>query len=294
MKNDLLYNYDIDIEHLNEFEGGAYFYLNDVKYYFVKCNRAAEDVNMLYRFLKGVINQYHEIVVNKFGQIFTSENYVLLIIKGGEMLDVDLIDIVNNHIEIVGNLSLGRYNWALLWGEKVDYLEYQVSELAGKYKIVRSSFSYYAGLAENAIEYFNMVDKSGMKVYLQQKKIYYKNKMINYYNPLGLVADYSVREMAEYIKACFFNGEEIFDEICRVVNLSFLSESEYNLLFCRLLYPNYYFDEIGKIFEEKKEEEQILKYISKVADYEKFLGDVFQLFSGKCRMIELDWLIKRL
>ena len=49
--------------------------------------------------------------------------------------------------------KLYRNSWASLWSAKLDYFEYQVSELGKDKPLILDSFSYYLGLGENAISY---------------------------------------------------------------------------------------------------------------------------------------------
>ena len=77
-----------------------------------------------------------------------------------------------------------------------------------------------------------------------------------------------------------------------MVNKNILSEREYNLLFARLLYSTYYFDQIDKIINTNDNEEKLLKYIEKINDFESFINKIFKLFQTRAKLIKIDWLIK--
>lgn len=297
MKNLLLYNYNIDVENIKKIDSQKYyFYIDYNKYYLIEFNRVLKDIEDIYELLKNNINNYHFIIKNKFGQIFTNDNgknYILLKINIPENNEIDIFDILNNQIIVDNNkYKLQRNNWSNLWSDKIDYLEYQISELSKSHPIIIKSFSYYVGLAENAIEYYNLIDTKNAITKLSQRRIFYPNIALNYYNPLNLVLDYRVREIAEYIKTSFFEGENKIKEIETVVAKNNLNSTELNLLFARLLYPSYYFDTIEKILEHHENDDILIKYTEKCEDYEKFLNQIYHIAAKYAQMIKINWLIK--
>ena len=299
MKNLLLYNYNIDTNDLIKVNDDiSSFYIDYNKYYFIKFKRVEKDIENIYSELNKKINKYHYIIKNKYGNIFTKDNdnsYILIKINGPENNEINLADIIESQIIVSNNsnIDLKRDNWGELWSEKVDYLEYQISELSKNHPTVIKTFSYYVGLAENAIEYFNMLDRKNIVLTYAQRRIKYPNVSKNYYNPLNLIVDYRVREIGEYIKSNFFENNDVFSELKMLANQNILNPLEYNLLYARLLYPSYYFDDINKILEHEESDDILIKYVDKANNYEKFLKKVYFLFSEKCQMIKIGWLIDR-
>lgn len=51
--------------------------------------------------------------------------------------------------------KLDKSSWSTYWEQKIDYFEYQFSSLASKYPLLDESFSFYIGLWENAVSYYN-------------------------------------------------------------------------------------------------------------------------------------------
>ena len=79
-----------------------------------------------------------------------------------EQKEYDLFDIINFQREYTATnkvVSLYQNDWGNLWSSKVDYLEYQMSELGKNFPTLLNSFSYYVGLAENAISYVNSLNR---------------------------------------------------------------------------------------------------------------------------------------
>lgn len=299
MKNLIAFYYNLNVEDLVNVEDGIFsFYVNYVKYYFFKPIRPVDDIEEIFKIVNSTPNSYHQIIINKMGNILTEyekDKYILLKIIGSENSLIDINDVINDIIPVKDNKHLlNRYNWSSLWENKIDYLEYQVSELSTNYKIITRSFSYYVGLAENAIMYFNMLNPKGENVVLARRRINYPTIRLNYLNPLNIIVDYKVRDIAEYLKVNFFNGEDTISEVDQLISKNVLSPLDYNLLFCRLIYPSYYFDDMQKVLEKSESENILIKYIERIDEYEDFLNKVFFKFSKKCSMIKIDWLIKNI
>lgn len=298
MKNTLFYNYNLTVDNLTSLENGDYsFYIDYEKYYFKKITRPKEDIEELSNIIKEYPLKFHYLFYNRFNSLFSEHDgnfYCLMKLNSPEHVEIDLNEILKNEIIFEGKKSkLDRTDWSELWSEKIDYLEYQVSELGNNHPIVRQSFSYYVGLAENAITYFNMLKPINAKTALVHRRISYPAYALDFYNPLDLIVDYRVRNISSYLKSNFFNNIDVLPEIDSLINKNIFTPLEYNLLFARLLYPGYYFDKIHKILEDDLNEEVLLKYIDKASEYENFLNEVFNKFSTKSSMIKINWLIKR-
>src|SRR5699024_9169729 len=142
------------------------------------------------------------------------------------------------------NSKLYRNNWENLWMQKVDYFEYQIRELGLDKQVIKNSFSYYIGLAENAISYVHNVKlkyPSQGTIVLSHRRIFYPNYKLNYLNPLSFIFDLEVRDIAEYLKAMFFSEDdesEVLEELKSFLKIKRLTIYEYNMLYARLLYPS--------------------------------------------------------
>ena len=196
------------------------------------------------------------------------------------------------------NKYMYRNNWAELWSSKVDYFEYQVNELGHNKSIVLNSFSYYVGLAENAISIVNNVNlkysQEENNISLSHKRIRYPNMEIDYYNPLNFIFDLKVRDIAEYIKSIFFYTDR--ESTLRVIknNLEDINFNNYdvNMFYARLLYPSYYFDIYEKVIEGDNEE-KLLDIIRKNRDYEIFLKQLYYLLEQRYQLEKIDWIVNK-
>ena len=163
-----------------------------------------------------------------------------------------------------------RVNWKELWEEKLDYYEYQMSELGLKYKKLRESFSYYSGLCECAIGLLNYTSNE-VAMYATYKR--------------GKVMDSVTRDIAEYIKYEFFyNNNEV------QVGELYLTDDEYLLLMARLLYPSYYFDAYDNIMSGNIAENEIDNIIKKSDSFESLLKKLYKFIKQRSNIPNIDWL----
>ncbi len=158
--------------------------------------------------------------------------------------------------------------------------------IKNKYPIINNSVNYYIGFAENAIAYFNMLNLSNIPLYLAHRRITKEN----IYNPVELVIDYKVRDLAEYIKWEFFYNNKMIIEIENIINKVSLDNIDYLLLYIRLLYPSYYFDLYDQVINNNVSEDKINKIIKLSSLYEKLLNRVYLIIRNKTNIISIPWL----
>ena len=195
--------------------------------------------------------------------------------------------------------NLYRNNWGTLWSEKIDYFEYQVRELSIEKDVVKNSFSYYVGMAENAISYVNNTNmkygRDAYQIVLSHRRVFYPNYKLNYLNPLSFVFDLEVRDIAEYLKAMFFKKDVGFclDELSSYLKIRHLSFYEYQMLYARLLYPTYYFDVYESVMNKNCDEEELINIIKKCDCYEEFLKKAYLEISKYAKIDKVEWIINQ-
>ncbi len=306
MKETIKYYYNIDVQNIEEKDGKYFFRYQNQDFFFVFFNRNLDELDDILKCCtnmreKGIVA--HNIIVNINGEVLTkvnNYNYILMSVnKFSE--EYDIFDIVNisNKLTLNNQSSrLYRNNWSLLWSEKMDYFEYQIRELGLEKKIIQESFSYYLGLAENAISYVNNTNLKyspiNSLITLSHRRIFYPNYKINFLNPLSFIFDLEVRDIAEYLKAMFFsnqNDEDVLEELKCFLQIKKLTPYEYSMLFARLLYPSYYFDLYDAIMNHDESEEKLISIIAKVDDFELFLKEAYLEISKYASIDKINWLI---
>ena len=235
----------------------------------------------------------NEIIFNKDGEIVSNYNniqYILMRIYVNEKKKITLNEI--NYLANMWIVKNRNINWAILWERKIDYLEKLINENGKKYPIITDSFNYFVGMAENAISYYNNITfTEDYYCVVSHKKIRFNDTAQVIYNPLNIILDYRVRDIAEYIKNAFFIGnKDIFNEIDLYLRNVQLKQIDIKLLVSRLLYPSFYFELYSDILIDNKNEKIILNIIDKLDEYELFLGRIIHHFHELYGIDEIVWL----
>lgn len=307
MKETLEYYYGLDIESIEELDGKYHFKIENQDYFFVFYNRGIEElediINVSNEMVKKGIN-VHKILINRNNSFLTKVgeyNYILFAVSNLSE-EYDIFDMVKISEKLVLNnnkSNLYRNNWGTLWSEKIDYFEYQVRELSIEKDVVKNSFSYYIGMAENAISYVNNTNMKyggdAYRIVLSHRRVFYPNYKLNYLNPLSFVFDLEVRDIAEYLKAMFFKKDISFclDELSSYLKIRHLSLYEYQMLYARLLYPTYYFDVYESVMNKNGDEEELVNIIKKCDSYEEFLKNAYLEISKYAKIDKIEWIINQ-
>ena len=255
--------------------------------------------NNIYTINKELTNNtlMSEIILNKDKNIITTYhniNYILLKINCNINKDITLEEIdYLSKVKIVNN---NKSNWGLLWSKKIDYLEELISENGKKYPQVVNSFNYFIGLSENAISYYNNIDiDNNMMYYISHKVLRPTDKVDSLYNPLNIIYDYRVRDVAEYIKNSFWtDNHNIYNELNNYLYKNNLSLNEVKLLISRILFPSFYFDLYEDIFNYNKDEKILNNIISRIDEYEEYLNSIIIYFKRFYPIDEIEWLKKKI
>ncbi len=288
-----------------------YYILYDVNnhtYFFTRYNRDEKDLNELLPILNELEKlgrKVHIIIPTKENHYLVNvENkvYILLEIRGLLTEKFNIYDIlIDNDRYALNPIIKSKYqnNWADLWSKKIDYYEYQIRELGKDKEEIIKSFSYFIGLAENAIAYVNMafLDNENLKemgnIVLAHRRVGYPNLRINYYNPLSFIVDYEVRDIAGFVKSAFFAGVDALDILDNFLKYRKINTLEAKLLYARILYPSYYFDVYEDDIIDDKEIDKVVEITSNIPELENFLVDVYYLINKYVVIPSIDWLIKK-
>lgn len=305
MKNVINYYYNLNPNKINKIFNYYYFYLNNELYFFIIYTRKEEDLNDIYNFNQTLIANnilVNEIINNKNNTIITIANripYILVKLQINQNKDIKLPEISYlSNLKIRYPQNLMRSNWANLWTNKIDYLEYQLEQNYQKYPILAESFNYFIGLAENAISYLNTTittlkpEKNDIGV-ISHDTISIEDTIYSLYNPLNIIIDHKSRDLAEYIKISFFKDNyKIFDELDEYFKHNYFSFYGINLLIARILYPSFYFELYDSIINKELNESAILKITSRINEYENYLQEIFNYFHKFYNIKDINWLKK--
>lgn len=298
MKNWISYFYGINIDDIHQVKNRYKFKYNNSNYVLEKISVENEEnltdkVNEVYRFsLYLLFNGFicNEIIINVNNEVITYiENQAFVLMKTFNNFEsVITFDDLNNSIVRIDNIEIVKKqnDWKKLWSNKIDYFEYQISELGLKFPLIRESFSYFVGLTENGISLLNFVKNNDL--YLTHKRINTHSTYYDLYNPFNMILDTKVRDICDYFKDIFINDKEM--HIRDYIEKNQLTENEKQLFFIRMLYPSFYFD----VYEEVMsgiEEDKIKELINKIDNYELLLTELLDYMNQNKMIIpNIEWL----
>lgn len=307
MKNTIMYYYDLEPKNIHQNGKKYFFYIDEEKYYFVPFTRPLEEVEAIYSLNQEMIKRnilVHEIILNKHHEVISMYNetpfllYKLSICEKGCLKLSDLHSLSKNSYAMPYHSILEKTDWSGLWTRKIDYIEYQITQVGKNYPIIRESISYFIGLAETAISYINDTKREVNptqidNVVLSHRRIGRNMDMYDFYNPLNIIADHKVRDLAEYIKCSFFESKFKIEELEEYFKYNTFSLYGYQMLLGRLLFPTFYFDLYEKIMAQKENEKKILEIINKIDDYQDFLQEMYFFIRERSMIKEIAWIIKK-
>ena len=301
MNNFIKFFYNMKVTNTNLIDNYYEFNYNNNYYRLYITNEGYNiyNYNNIYNNNKELINNtlMSEVILNKDKNIITTYNninYILLKINCNINKNITLEEIdYLSKTKIVNNI---KSNWGLLWSKKIDYLENLISENGKKYPQVVNSFNYFVGMSENAISYYNNIEiDNNMMYYISHKVLRPTDKVDSLYNPLNIIYDYRVRDVAEYIKNSFWtDNHNIYNELNNYLYKNNLSLNEVKLLISRVLFPSFYFDMYEEIFNYNKEEKILNNIINRIDEYEEYLDSIIIYFKKFYPLDEIEWLKKKI
>ncbi len=296
MKNVINYYYHLNFEDIHQNDLYYKFTVGDSLYYFMLYRRNIEEVNDIYEVSNILINNNiycHQIIPNINNQILTfvnGEAYILLKVFYSSDRKIKLDDIIyfsNKTLGIKNKSSLNRDDWKNLWSNKIDYFEYQVNKLGKKYPLIRDSFSYFVGIAENAICLLNEVNNYDM-FSVSHQRIKKDYTIFELYNPLNFIIDVRIRDACEYFKSSF--NENTFEQIKWYIYYNKLTINECLMFFSRMMFPTFYFDIYEDIINNGGDEKLLIPIIDNIPMYENTLKKLYLYLRSLFNMPDIEWL----
>ena len=268
--------YVIDINEKIEHDEGIIFFLDGEKFYFVKHdfdNSYLLELNDLVLQLKRKYIYLHDFIFNKYGNI-DSDGYCLMKLNCFDdvVTEYELKKFYSNY-ELSEEVYKNFVAIDKLWYKKIDYIEYQLSELSDN-SVVNYSCDYYIGISEMLLQFLSnfFIEKPDRYLGLCHRRL--KDfKTIEFYNPLNVVFDVYVRDLALYVKS-----SKDYEYLENYLNQGNISTYLYYYLFVRLLLPSEYFNLLEEVLVDKKDNYQLIELINSVGEYEEFILNVCGIF----------------
>ncbi|MBR1417268.1 MAG: hypothetical protein IJ572_05615 [Bacilli bacterium] len=300
MNNILKYYYNF--KNIEIFPIDSNYLIMDEKNYTYLFYKIDKNINI--NFILNILNKirkpnyYGNLILNTLKNYiskYEDNNYILIEIKGIINEEITLNDLINNNIKYryLGNEK--NINLIDLWSKKIDYLEYQISQLSKNKQEVLNTFTFYSGLAENAISFLNVnkINYNNTHKTLTHTRISCNPLVLDYYNPVNILIDYDIRDYAEYIKSKVLKNDDILKDIIYILDNASLSIDDVKLFYARLMFPTLYFDLIEDILLNNIEEKEIDPYIENIERYINMLKDTYLEIKKRGIYIDIpDWIKK--
>ena len=272
MENILNYYYDINVIDIKKYD---YYYLitsdEEEEYLFNEIINI-DELKEIIDYLNNTNMLYHLLMLTKEQNItitYNDKEYALFKVRDNDNLNIfSFSNLITN----------GKCIWGTLWSNRVDYYLEQLKEVVDINEI-KYAMDYYISLAEIAISYFNNLEeiyKSSELTYTISHHIT-SSPVTKYelYNPSNMCKDLIVRDVAEYIKASFFEDILTNNEILNLIDNINLNEALANYLLVRLIYPSYMFKIYDKYIETKEIDRKFYEYMKKSREYEHLLANIY-------------------
>jgi spore coat protein YutH len=209
--------------------------------------------------------------------------------------------------------------WPLLWINRVDEMHNTYSEVSARKQkndfdhLFLTTFPYYEGLAENAIQYITdyQLERGPKGIgsaaicydrFSERSWIRSSNSFIKL--PVGWVIDSPMRDVAECIREKIYQPQFRNDEILNLIDdyekVKPLSKGAWRLLYGRLLFPTQYFDTVEGHYKNERDigKELYVRRFTDLISYEKqneyFLKSFFRSIGLPVRELNIpivDWLV---
>lgn len=298
MKNIIEFYYNLSPEDIKQNNNNYYFKINNNNYIFKEYTiniSLIEDITKLNIYLNNYLNT-NKIIPNKYNNPLTkiNDNYYILILLSNKN-NINLTTISKFSLIPPPDIkSLERNNWQILWSNMIDYYETQIGENSKKYPLIRESFDYFIGLAENAISYLTYTKKETPKTIYDNKVLSHNNLYHSLDDPLNIIIDHKSRDLAEYIKLSFFdNNKNIFQELDNYFYYHKYSDYGIRVLFSRILYPSFYFKAYNDIIQGIAKEKELNNIINNIDKYEIYIYNIYIYLKKYSNLPPIEWLKKR-
>jgi len=301
MKNAINYYYNLkptEIHQINKIYKFRISNNNYILYPYKRRIQELQDIYELHMYINSIGIYCHKIILNNNEQILTyinDEPYVLLLTQteNRKITIKDIMLLSNIPLNDAKFNKIKRISWNKLWSDKIDYIEYQISQFGKKYTLIRESSDYYIGIVENCISLItNMKEDININT-VSHSRVNKETTLDEFYNPLNFIVDNRIRDISEYLKSDITKEKDIIPYIQNYIYQNKLNIREIMLFFIRIIYPSFYLDTCEKILDKKIEENALLEIIKDTQKYETNIKKIYNYLKTIVEMPEIEWITKK-
>ena len=298
MKNAIRYFYNLEPSNIHQYKKEYKFRIFDKEYIlcpYMKSLKELEEKYNMQNYINSIGIYCHKIITNNMNQLITTinnKNYVLIemLQQNRQINTTDIINFSNIFLNKKYFKNIDRTDWIKLWKNKIDYIEYQINQFRKSYPIIRESSDYYIGISETCISLLLNINSMNQIAVCMHNRLNSKTTTKEFYNPINLIIDSRVRDIAEYLTPKLYEHEAIIPTLDNYINVTNLTNNEIILLFIRLLYPSNYFDICESIIENEKQEYVLQNLINENYTFEKNIKEIYKYLKKIIVIPEIEWL----
>ncbi len=262
--NIIYYLYNIRIDYLRYINDKYVFSYNNDIYLFKEVFVPEEYLQFIIR-----SNDLFHVVIkgknNRYVTVYRDKRYILMKVKIRENRFVLFDDFYKMKNYIVQTTYFSSFNWLELWKRKIDQIEDYVSHHSFDIYIL-SIINYFIGLGELSINILNSLNQNEIiPLSYAHKRMNFNCDLYSYYDASNIIIDHYTRDIGEYIKDLIIKNK--FNN--KVINFSVFSYLDRILLISRIIFPSYFFDLFDKFILEKKDFNNLDKYIINIDKYDE-------------------------
>lgn len=290
MEEFIKYFYSINVNKLNNKEDRYIIESDSKKYLLIDYKKDPKILYENYIIFKKNNVCCHDIILNKYGNIlseYDGKRYLLLKETISSNSNINVSDILdNNIINIKNNINIKEK-----WEIKNEYYESILLKISNNYICIKESFDYYIGLSELSINLLNYVNFNNISNYVQHSRLKYNESLEDFYNPINMIIDSKIRDVALYFKSNFFNNNIVLN-MKQIIDSLNMNLDEAILFISRMIYPDYYFDIIDEMICYNSNDSRLKDCIKKNTTYENFIQNIYEYLNHNYNLPKIDFLIK--
>lgn len=259
---DVIKNY-YDFSFFRFIDNKNIFICNGCKYYITCFDSKSESFDCL-KMSFSVLNCYKP-VYNKFHSYITEYKNLFLIV-------FFINDYMFDSSFLYKPLAYSKkiyLEWRNNWIYKANYIRTFYLSIRRRYPLIDESINYYLGLLDFCIYLLNNYNDYFDCGYIQHKRFL----LSEYFNPIYFKIDVKERDFADYLKYLFFSDEY---KSINISELIFYGRNlfNYDLVFIRLVFPDYYFDVFDNIILEKENCVSLYTIINHQSSYINYIKKI--------------------
>ena len=304
MKNYINYYYGMEVDNISYTEQKYTFNYAKKKYIFKECkniNIKLYYMELMHQLLK--YQKFYKLIPNRNNNIITVINgkfFILLQVNNAVDEKIDDNDLNNRfYVEDINKLQLiNHFPWHSFWEQKIDYIEEVFESKKGKYKKIHFLFSFFIGMAENALMYAKKAEVDDMpspcdRLCFQHNRVNKNTTNGEYYDPINLIIDHSSRDISEYIKYNIFNSSFEIKQITDYLKKYNVSTYWLKMLYARIMFPSPFFDYIEEVLKKEKLQLNNAQMEKKIIDIIENLKQISIVLNIEYHIPTISWITKK-